>query len=161
MLPNRARKCFLGDEDRRRNLAMDLITRQNDRRRKSRFAIQRDVRYKILKDEVVVAGSGQTVNMGSGGVAFVTEQPLTPGGLVELSISWPVLLDDTCLMRFIVFGRVLRCTGVTAVCTIDKYEFRTQARTFQVPATTRADGMLQRWADGIRKESLKTSAAGA
>ena len=110
---------------------------------------------------VVAAGSGQTINMGSGGVAFVTEQPLTPGGFVELSISWPVLLDETCPMRFIVFGRVLRCTGRKAVCTIDKYEFRTQSRTFQASPTTRGDGMLQRWADGMRKESLKTNVAGA
>src|SRR5450759_344884 len=145
---------------------MDLMKRENERRSKFRFAVQRDVRYKIAEDGVVVAaGSGQTIDMGSGGVAFVTEQPLTPGGFVELSISWPVLLDETCLMRFIVFGRVLRCTGreavCTAVCTIDKYEFRTQARTFQASPTTRADGMLERWADGMRKESLKASAAGA
>ena len=141
---------------------MDLMKRENERRSKFRFAIQRDVRYKIAEHGVVVAaGSGQTIDMGSGGVAIVTEQPLTPGGFVELSISWPVLLDETCLMRFIVFGRVLRCAGRKAVCTIDKYEFRTQARTFQASATTRADGMLQRWADGMRKESLKASAAGA
>jgi hypothetical protein len=141
---------------------MDLMKSKNERRSKFRFAIQRDVRYKIAEDGVVVAaGSGQTINMGSSGVAFVTEQPLTPGGFVELSISWPMLLDETCRMRFIVFGRVLRCTGRKAVCTIDKYEFRTQARTFQPLATTRADRMLERWADGIRKENLKTNVARA
>jgi hypothetical protein len=64
-------------------------------------------------------------------------------------------------MRFVVFGRILRCTGRKAICTIDKHEFRTQARTFQASATTRSDGMLQRWAIGMRKESLRTSAAGA
>ena len=135
---------------------------ENERRSKSRFAIQRDARYKIAEAGVVVAfGSGQTINVGSGGVAFVTDQPITPGVFVELSISWPVLLDETCLMRLIVFGRVLRCAGRKAVCTIYKYEFRTQARTFQASPTTRADGMLERWADGMRKESLKTSVAGA
>jgi hypothetical protein len=72
-----------------------------------------------------------------------------------------MLLDDTCPMRFIVFGRVLRCAGRKAVCTIDRYEFRTQARTQQASLSTRTDGMLQRWADGLRKESLKTSAMGA
>jgi hypothetical protein len=64
-------------------------------------------------------------------------------------------------MRFIVFGRVLRCAGRRAVCTIDRYEFRTQGRTMMASASTRTDGMLQRWADGLRKESLKASAAGA
>src|SRR5450759_11771 len=153
---------LLSGEDGRRKRGIDLMRIENERRSKSRFAIQRDVRYKIAEAGVVVAaGAGQTINVGSGGVAFVTDKPLTPGGFVELSISWPVLLDETCLMRLIVFGRILRCTGRQAVCAIDKYEFRTQARTFQASPTTRADGMLQRWADGMRKESLKVSAAGA
>src|SRR5450759_5366512 len=99
---------------------MDFTEKVNDRRSKFRFAMERDVRYKVAEDGMVVAaGSGQTINMCSGGVAFVSEQPLTPGGYVELSISWPVLLDETCLMRFIVFGRILRCTGRQAVCAID------------------------------------------
>ena len=67
--------------------------RANERRTKFRFAIERDLRYKMAEDGVVVAaGAGQTINMGSGGVAFVTEQPLTPGAYVEISISWPVLI---------------------------------------------------------------------
>lgn len=141
---------------------MEFMKIENERRSRFRFAIERDVRYKLAEDgEVVAAGSGRTIDMGSGGVAFVTEQSLIPGGFVELSISWPVLLDETLPMRFVVFGRVLRCTGHKAVCTIEKYEFRTQARTFQAPATPRADRMLHRWADGMRKEDLKVSAARA
>jgi hypothetical protein len=139
---------------------MHFRNRENERRTKFRFVMERDVRYKVAEDGVVVAaGSGQTINMCSNGVAFVTEQPLTPGGLVELSISWPVLLDETCPMRFIVFGRILRCNGRRTVCSIDKYEFRTSARTFQASAATRGDGRLHRWADGIRKESMKVGAA--
>jgi hypothetical protein len=140
---------------------MDFTKKENDRRSKCRFAMERDVRYKLAEDGVVVAaGCGQTIDMCSGGVAFVTDQPLAPGGFLELSISWPVLLDDTCPMRFIAFGRILRCNGRKAVCSIDKYEFRTQARTFQASVTTRGDGMLHRWVDGMRKESLKVNAAG-
>ena len=141
---------------------MELNRRENERRSKSRFAIQRDVRYKFAEGGVVVAsGLGQTVDISSGGVAFIAERSLTRGGLVELSISWPMLLDQNCPMRFIVFGRVLRCVGCKAVCTIDRYEFRTQGRTMMASASTRTDGMLQRWADGLRKESLRASAAGA
>jgi hypothetical protein len=62
-------------------------------------------------------------------------------------------------MRFIVFGRVLRCDGRRTVCSIDKYEFRTSARTFQASVTPRGDGMLHRWVEGVRKEGLKVSAA--
>jgi hypothetical protein len=140
---------------------MDFTKKENDRRSKFRFAMERDVRYKVAEDGVVVAaGSGQTIDICSGGVAFITEQPLTSGGFVELSVSWPVLLDETCPMRFIVFGRIMRCGGRKTVCSIDKYEFRTSGRTFQASATTRGDGMLHRWMEGVRKESLKVSAAG-
>ena len=139
---------------------MDFTKKDDDRRSKFRFAMERDVRYKVAEEGVVVAaGSGETIDMCSGGVAIVTEQPLTAGGFVELSISWPVLLDETCPMRFIVFGRILRCSGRKTVCSIDKYEFRTSGRTFQASVTTRGDGMLHRWVEGVRKESLKVSAA--
>jgi hypothetical protein len=141
---------------------MDFKRPRNERRSKFRFAIERDLRYKIADDGVVVAsGSGQTINIGSGGIAFRTDQPLTPSLCVELSISWPVLLDQTCPMRLIVFGRVLRCNGRKSVCSIDRYEFRTQARTVQGSETTRPDGMLQRWAVEMRKETLRTTMAGA
>ena len=142
---------------------MDSMRKENERRSKSRFAIERDVRYKIVDDGTVVAsGMGTTINIGSGGVAFITEKPLPSGGYVELSISWPLLLDETCPMRLVVFGRVLRSSRRIAACKIDKYEFRTQARTLQMPSTNRVDSMFQRWADEMRnKVSLRASTASA
>src|SRR5438270_10690434 len=100
---------------------------------------------------VVASGSGETLNVGSGGVSFATESSLMVGAFVELSISWPALLDESCPMRLIVFGRILRSSGRKAACTVDKYEFRTQARTVQAMPAVRNDGMLQRWVDGVRK----------
>ena len=141
---------------------MELVRKENDRRRKMRFPIERDLRYKIAENGVVIAsGIGKTLNIGSGGVSFQAEQQLTPGAFVELSVSWPALLGDDTPMRLIVFGRILRCTGLKTACTIDKYEFRTQARTVTPIKAIRSDGMLQRWADGVRKETLKASAVGA
>ena len=142
---------------------MEPKRQKDERRTKFRFGIQRELRYKVLEDGAMIAsGTGQTINMGSGGVAFFAEHQLKPGAFVEVSISWPVLLDQTCPMRLIVFGRVLRNAGKKNVCSVDKYEFRTQARTFQATSVPRSDGMLQRWAEGIRKEAMKASeAAGA
>src|SRR5215471_5179150 len=140
---------------------MHRVKRDNERRTKFRFPIERELRYKMAEQGVVIAtGSGKTSNMGSGGVAFTADQDLTAGALVELSVSWPALLNNQCPMRLIVFGRVLRCTGTKTVCTIDKYEFRTQARTIEHTAI-RSDGMLQRWADGVRRDSLRTNMARA
>ena len=137
---------------------MDFAKKENDRRSKSRFAIERDVRYKLAEDGVVVAaGSGQTIDMCSGGVAFVAEQPLTPGGFVELSISWPVLLEKSCPMQLSVLGKVLRSEGRRSVCSVDKYEFRTQARLLRNVQPMRNATVLQRWADGARRETLKAA----
>src|SRR5271165_1261797 len=124
---------------------------QNERRSKFRFGIQRELRYKVLEEggAMIASGAGHTVNMGSGGVAFAAQHQLKLGAFVEVSISWPVLLDETCPMRLIIFGRVLRTAGKKNVCSVDKYEFRTQSRTFQSAGVPRSDGMLQRWAEGI------------
>jgi hypothetical protein len=136
----------------------DLSTTQSngkpsERRGKKRFPMQRELRYKLLKDGATVeSGAGHTVDLGRGGVGFAIERDLPAGGFIELSISWPVLLDDACPMRLIVFGRVVRCGGGTSACTIDKYEFRTQSRVVH-PMTSRTDTMLQRWADGVRREA--------
>ena len=137
---------------------MEFRKKSSERRSKYRFEIQREIRYKVTSDGAPpAAGIGRTLNIGSGGVAFAAEHALKPGSFVELSIHWPVLLDDSCPMRLIVFGRVLRAQNRTAVCSIDKYEFRTAARTFQAVAGGRSDSMLQRWADGMRKETLRES----
>ena len=130
-----------------------------ERRKKLRFAIRRDLRYKLLDDGAVTAtGFGQTLNMGSGGMAFASEGELKPGGLIELSISWPVLLNESCPMRLIVFGRLLRSQDGQSACTVDKYEFRTQSRAMQPVPKIRTDSMLQRWADTIRKDEVKAQA---
>jgi hypothetical protein len=130
-------------------------TQENDRRGKFRFPMQRDVRYKVLKDGATLeAGSGHTIDMGSGGVRFQVERDLAEGAFIQLSVSWPVLLDDSCPMRLVIFGRVLRSSSRQCACSIDKYEFRTQARVIQPPAA-RSDSSLERWADAFRKEHVK------
>ena len=131
-----------------------------DRRAKMRFPLQRELRYKLLEEnDVIETGAGYTLDMGSSGVAFCADGDLTPGAFIELSISWPVLLDERCPMRLIVFGRVLRNCGRLSACTIDRYEFRTQSRSFAT-ATVRQDSMLERWASFVR-ESAKLQQATA
>src|ERR1700751_3286993 len=107
----------------------DSTSKEKDRREKFRFPMHRDVRYKVLKDgATLAAGHGQTIDMSSGGVLFQVERDLTVGAFIQLSVSWPVLLDDSCPMRLVIFGRVLRSTDRKCACSIDKHEFRTQAR---------------------------------
>jgi len=118
-----------------------------ERRRKVRFPLNRELRYKLLDGETLIgSGTGATCNMSSGGVAFQTDRPLQIGAFIELSISWPVQLDNGCPMRLIVFGKVLRTGMNRTVCSIERYEFRTQGRMLQFAAPPRVDGTLLRWA---------------
>jgi len=137
-------------------MLIEKLIQATDRRRKKRFPVHRELRYKVLVDRMIVdSGAGQTLNVSSGGIAFSIDHELKPGAFIELSVSWPAMLDNTCPMRMIVFGRVLRSQGRKTVCTIDKHEFRTQARTFQAAGVMRNDSMLQRWAGEMIKEDLK------
>lgn len=141
-------------------MKVSKIEKQADRRTKFRFPILREMRYKLLRDgSIIGSGNGQTMNMGSGGVAFAIERDIEPETYVELSISWPVLLDDNCPMRLIVFGRVVHSSMGRCACTVDKYEFRTQARAIQATAQVRSDSMLLKWAEAMRKDgNVKTRA---
>jgi c-di-GMP-binding flagellar brake protein YcgR len=108
---------------------------QRERRMKQRFEIGEEVRYKMLYGQrIAETGTGKTLNISSGGVWFSTENMLTVGMPIELSVSWPVLLHDSCPMKLMVYGCVIRSNEKGAAVTIERYEFRTQgSRTFQQP----------------------------
>jgi PilZ domain len=129
-----------------------------ERRGKCRFAIRRDLRFKMLeKDQVVSTGNGRTVNLSSQGVAFETASKLSVGDLLELSISWPVLLDETCLMQLVVCGHVVRTRRTMVACTIDRYEFRTQRRATPISLRDADMSNFRRWMAGPKFE-LKNAA---
>ena len=141
---------------------MAAIALPGERRLKRRFEMQREIRYKLTTANAPVrSGVGHTLNIGSGGVAFVCDHRVEEGSFVELSIAWPAKLNDSCPMRLIVFGRVLRGGLTGGVASIDKYEFRTAARGFQPSPAVRVDGMLERFADGIRRSMMKENLATA
>ncbi len=107
----------------------------HERRSKRRFEIAQDVRYKMLYGQrIAETGTGRTHNVSSGGIWFTTESILTPGMPVELSMSWPVLLNDSCPMKLMIYGCIVRSTDRGAAVAIERYEFRTQgSRSFQQP----------------------------
>ncbi|MGO9258995.1 MAG: PilZ domain-containing protein [Bryobacteraceae bacterium] len=100
-----------------------------DRRNKSRFALRREMRYKLVDGgKVIGSGSGFTLDISSGGAAFTTKEQLKPGTAIEISVSWPALVNGNCAIRLVACGQVVRSTTGTAACNISKFEFRTQAR---------------------------------
>ena len=107
---------------------------ERERRSKRRFQIEQEVRYKMLYGQrIAETGAGRTINISSGGVWFTTESMLTMGMPVELSMTWPVLLNDSCPMKLMIYGCVIRAHDGGAVVAIERYEFRTQGRALQQP----------------------------
>jgi len=103
-------------------------TREADRRRSDRFAIEREIRYRALnKRGGEEAGEGKTVNMSSSGVLFTSVQTLRPGRRVELAISWPAQLNGKCALKLVARGRIVRFDNGLAAMEIQQYEFRTQS----------------------------------
>ena len=98
-----------------------------ERRGTGRFPLQEEVRYRIIHAQSKKAsGAGVTLNMGSRGILFTTEEQLPIGDLVELSVNWPARLGGTCPLQFIATGRIVRSEPGKAAARIERYEFRTR-----------------------------------
>jgi hypothetical protein len=107
-----------------------------DRRDTSRFPLQEDVKYRLLHSKSSpISGSGQTLNIGSGGILFTTEQLLPVGRTVEISVNWPARLDGTCALKFVAVGRVIRAETNRAAVKIERYQFKTRGNGMAVMAS--------------------------
>jgi hypothetical protein len=114
-----------------------------EKRLKRRFSVEQDVRYKMLYGQrIAETGVGRTCNISSSGIWFSTSAPLTVGMPIEISMNWPVLLNDSCPMKLMVYGCVVRADHSGAAVAIERYEFRTQgSRAFQQPVATQSTEM--------------------
>jgi hypothetical protein len=100
-----------------------------ERRRSSRFPIERELRYKTLNQRAeILAGNGKTLNISSSGVLFTSDHDLAVGTRLEVSISWPAQLNEKCLLNLVARGRVTRHNKGQLALQIQQYEFRTQSR---------------------------------
>jgi hypothetical protein len=100
-----------------------------DRRSKKRYVLDLALTYRIRQQyRVIATGSGRTSNMSSSGLAFTTNETFNLATYVEVSICWPVLLYDNCLLKLVVEGTVVRSGGTSTAIRIKRHEFRTQRR---------------------------------
>lgn len=107
------------------NTKAELI--HQDRRDDRRYPIELELRYKVLaRSRTHLRGSGRTLNMSSGGILFGGDQHLPAGAFVELSIHWPVLLQNTCQLTLLVVGRVVRSVDGAVAVKTSRYEFITR-----------------------------------
>ena len=135
-------------------MAPQLVKKPTERRSKTRFPMRRELRYRLLEnDSIVASGVGETIDIASHGVAFQIDRPLRAGMFIELSISWPMMLPGDCPLRLVIFGLVVRSAGRRSACRLIRYEFRTQARVLQPIPAERRDARLHRWAGACRDEA--------
>src|ERR1035438_4770251 len=92
-----------------------------DRRETNRFPVREDVKYTVVHSKALkTSGSGKTLNFGSGGILFTTEDRLPVGRTVELSVTWPALLGGKCPLQFVATGKVVRSESNCAAGKIDR-----------------------------------------
>lgn len=72
-------------------------------------------------------GVGKILNVSSSGVRFTTERTLSVGQSMEVTVDWPALIDNKCLMKLVINGWVVRSDSNSAVVKVEHYEFRTRA----------------------------------
>lgn len=97
-----------------------------DRRQDRRYELQLDVKWKLIRRRRVLdSGTGQTIDMSSGGILFDAGRHLPEGLNVELSITWPVLLHNVAPMQLMASGRIIRSNGKRVAIQTVQHEFRT------------------------------------
>jgi hypothetical protein len=107
-----------------------------ERRGSSRYPVSEEVRYKVIHSRSSkTIGSGRTLNIGSGGILFTTQEKLPMGRVVELSVNWPARLGGTCPLQFVATGRVVRSEANMAAVRIERYEFKTRGGGGSMAAT--------------------------
>ena len=126
-----------------------------DRRDTGRFPVREEIRYKLVQNKSPrVTGTGITLNIGSGGLLFTTQEMLPIGRLVEVSVNWPARLGGTCPLQFVATARVVRSESHQCAVRIERYEFRTRSVN---PSSAFAQGNQSRCAASIEKAGRHTA----
>jgi hypothetical protein len=95
-----------------------------------RYRLALEVRYQLGRGASFESGRGRTIDISSGGVLFLADVPIPQGVNIELSIAWPMRLDDNSMLQLVVRGHVVRTRANDAAVRIGWHEFRTRARGF-------------------------------
>jgi hypothetical protein len=97
-----------------------------ERRKSRRFPIRCKLQFKMLsKRSAILGGNGETVNISSSGLLFTSDCDPPVGSRVELSIDWPVQLNEKCLLKLVAQGRIIRHESNKFAVKISSHEFRT------------------------------------
>ena len=103
------------------------MRRQDKLRYPHLYPITLDLHYQVLSGgRPVETGSGRTTRFGSRRVVFIAEPALQVAARLQVSVAWPVLLDDRVKLQLIIEGRVTGVDGDRVTLGVVKYHFRTR-----------------------------------
>jgi hypothetical protein len=100
----------------------------NERRLKSRYPLELNVRYQTVAATGALSGVGQTVNMSSSGMLLACASRIPEGTRVKTFVEWPSLLNGTTPLQLITVGTVVRATAFGVSIVFESYQFRTMSR---------------------------------
>ena len=95
-----------------------------ERRTRARFPLVREVRYRPRNRRGEPPCQGQTINISSSGTLFTIGEDLVPGTKVELSISWPLKLNNAVSMNLVAGATIVRVEGRKAAARFESHEFK-------------------------------------
>jgi hypothetical protein len=98
-----------------------------ERRNNARFPCRLAVSYQTLEHPILSGqGTSETLNISSKGILFTSNEKFEAGQLVQVSLDWPVRLENQIPLKLVAEGRIVRNSNGQTAMTIDKYEFRTR-----------------------------------
>ena len=102
------------------------MERRSQRLLPALFPVALDLQYKVLSGRNPSTGRGQTSLFGSRTLVFTSDQEVRYGVRIELSVFWPVLLDDRVKLQLMIQGRAIGVHGNRITVSIGKHHFRTR-----------------------------------
>src|ERR1035438_7796634 len=98
-----------------------------EKRKSNRFPVHQGIQYRDMDPrQGKSAGGGLTLDMSGSGIRISIQEPIPIGRILEVSVDWPVRLDETCPLKVVLVGPVVRCEADWAALSILRYEFRTR-----------------------------------
>ena len=101
-----------------------ITTIGGDRRRELRFAAGFPVHYSVIRNGALVgAGIGTSIDLSSNGMAFMADEVLQTGALVQITMEWPCSAANQPL-ELVVSGRVVRSDSRLTAIGYARHELR-------------------------------------
>lgn len=114
----------------------------SERRAKTRYPLELNVRYHTIGGAKPTTGVGQTLNISSGGMFLICAAKFAAGTRLKMFVEWPSLLNGTTPLQLITIGTVARSSEIGMSILFENYQFRTTGRMRFVPASNQAPGLV-------------------